>query len=363
MTLLSRYLVRQNLFLLFTVLLVGTGLYILTEMFERLDNFLESSSGVSMMLVYFGVKIPTIIAMILPAVYMIAVVVQMNFLERSRELVALEAGGVTPSAIVRFVLLYGLFWALAQFTFGQVFGVTGERIASRIWQEDVRGRIIEQAHIIGLWFTEQNRIIHIGLTYPVQQKGKDINVYTLDDTGIGIMEMIKAKDFVVESDGTWVLLGGKILKPAEYTATPFQRLELPIRQDLRAFQVSTHTGVKPTQLSLPELRDTIHRLEQAGSNVEGLRAAWHGKISYACSIIILGLLALAVSRATGNIYKSVVASLLIVFAYYGVNTICMSMGEKGLLNPALGAWFANGVFFCAGSAWLLWPTFLRRLHG
>ena len=77
--------------------------------------------------------------------------------------------------------------------------------------------------------------------------------------------------------------------------------------------------------------------------------------------IIMGFLALIVSRLTPNIYKAIVLSLVIVFFYYTANTLCGSMGEKGLLSPIVGAWFADIFFCCACILWLSWPSFARRL--
>lgn len=362
MTLLSRYLVKQNLFLLFTILLVGTGLYVLTDMFERLDSFLESGVPAGRMLFFFLVKIPTIISLILPAVYLMALVAQMNFLERSRELVALHAGGVSPSAILRFVFLYGIVWAFGQLIFAQVIGVEGERVASRIWQEDVRGHMMEEAGITSLWFTDHNHIVHIGLAYPVKGVGEDVMVYTLDESGVGIEQILKARRFSIR-DGVWHFEEGQILSPALYASTPFAEHTLDISQDLKAFQMGAQVSMKPTQLSLRELSESIERLERAGSNVENLRTAWHGKLAYAASIIVMGFLALIVTRLTPNIYKATVLSILIVFFYYGTNTMCFSMGEKGLLSPLVGGWFANALFFTLSLLWLLWPVFMRRVRG
>ena len=362
MTLLTRYLVRQNLFLISVILLISTGLYVLTDMFERLDNFLESGAGIGVMLLFFLMKIPTIISMTLPAVLMIAVVVQMNMLERSRELIALTAGGISPSALLRFVLLYGIIWALAQFAFAQFLGVSGERASARVWQEDVRGNMLEDSTLLRLWFTEKNYIVYVGTAWPLRGNGIALQVYTLDDTGLGIREIIKAKAFTIERQG-WILEDGEVIRPSQYTATAFTRMEIPIHQDLRTFMVSVGSGVKPKQLSLTELSDAISRLERAGSNVEVLRTAWHEKLAYACSIVIMGILALLVSRYTPNIYKAIVISMLIVFFYYGVNTFCTSMGEKGLLKPFIGAWFANILFFCVGFLWVMWPALRTRLRG
>ena len=361
MTLLMRYLVRQNLFLLFATLMMGTGIYLLTDLFERLDNFLQSGIEPAEILLYYAVKIPTIISMILPAVFLITMVVQMNMLERSRELVALNAGGIAPSALVRFVVLYGLIWALAQFMFAQVLGVEGERQAGRIWQEEVRGKVLEETSIDGLWFTEKNMIVHVTRAFPVQGRGENILVYALDASGVSIESMIRAERFTVPGGNVWQLENVERLVPSEYATERLASLDLPLTQDLKTFQVTAGTTVKPTQLSLFELSDAIARLEQAGSNVEILRTAWHGKLSYACSIIIMGLLALYVTRKTDNIYKAIVVALVIVFFYYGANTMSTSMAEKGHLSPVTGAWFANGFFLMLASLLLLWPTLRRRL--
>ena len=359
MSLLSRYLTRQNLFLIAVILFISTSVYLLTDMFERLEIFLESGVGVRVMLLYYLMKIPMIISMVLPAVFMLAVVVQMNMLERSRELVALAAGGVSPAVLFRFVIFYGLLWSLAQLAFAQGIGVQGERTSARIWQEEIRGRVQNEAVLSGIWFTERNHIVHIGICWPLRGRGEDLQVYALDETGIAITEIIKAKRFIVERQG-WVLEDGRIITPATYTAAEFERMELPIRQDLRSFHTIA-SGIRPQQLTLMELSHAISRLQHAGSNVENLRTAWHAKLAYACSIVILGMLALLVSRSVPNIYKAVVVSMIIVFFYYVMNTVCVSMGEKGIAAPLVGAWFTGAFFFCLGLLWLVWPS-MRRLR-
>ena len=359
MKVLSRYLLRHNLFLLCIILVAGISLYLLTDLFERLDDFLDAGLGLGMLLLYLAVKIPLIVSQILPAVFFLAVVLQLLFLERSRELTALNAGGVSPFVLLRFFLIYSLIWAGGQLVFSQVLGVVGEQTASRIWEEDVRGRSRENASLKGLWFTEKNIVVHIGLCYPAQGRGEDIQVYRLDRTGIGISEIIKAKTFSAK-DGKWLLADGETLIPAGYARTPFTTLELPIRQELRTFQVVGGRTEQAAQLPLGELSATIKRLKQAGSNVEVLRTIWHGKLAYAASIAVLGLLALAVVQLTNNMYKAIALALLIAFLYYSVNTFGLTLGEKGIVPPPLGAWLANMLFCCAGLSRLFLPG-LRRL--
>ena len=362
MTLLSRYLIRQNLFLLSIILLAGTGIYLLTDLFERLDDFLDAGLGLGMLLGYLLVKIPLIISQILPAVFFLSLVLQLHFLDRTRELLALEAGGISPLILLRFILIYSLLWAGGQLVFSQALSVVGERMASRIWEEDVRKHSREQATLKGLWFTEQDIIVHIGLCYPAQGKGENLQAYSLDATGTTITKIIKAKTFSVE-DGKWILVDGEILTPASYTQSAFEKMELPLRQHLQTFQLGeARSGQQASQLSLGELSKSIKRLRQAGSNVEILRTIWHGKLAYAASLMVLGALALVISQATRNIYKAVALSLVVAFLYYGLSTLGASLGQKGILPPPIGAWLGNAFF---GVACLLrfFTPFLRSRHG
>ena len=108
MSLLTRYLLRQNLFLNLTILFAGTCLYLLTDLFERLENFIDAEVSLGLMATFFAMKIPMIISQILPAVFLLAFVIQLNILDRTKELMALQAGGVSPFVLLRFILLYGV---------------------------------------------------------------------------------------------------------------------------------------------------------------------------------------------------------------------------------------------------------------
>ena len=70
MSLLFRYLTRTNAFILLPSLGVGIGLYVLTYLFERLDNFIEAGLSAGMVLTYFVVKTPLVISQILPVIFL-----------------------------------------------------------------------------------------------------------------------------------------------------------------------------------------------------------------------------------------------------------------------------------------------------
>ena len=364
MKLLTRYLLWQNLFYIFSILLAGTGLYLLTDLLERLDDFLEAGVSLGLVLGFFALKIPLIISEILPAVFLLAFVVQLNLLDRTRELMALRAGGVSPFVLLRFVLVYGLLWAVGQFFFSQVLGVAGDRIAGAIWQEDVKGRDTAGITIQSRWLTDirdgKTRILYLGMATPNRGTGENLLVYTLDDSGIGIEEILRAQTFTVE-DKRWVLKDVVQQTPATFSTVHLEMYELPIRQNLKSFLLLGKYSSNSAQLPLWELGSTIRQLERTGSNVEVLRTAWHTKLSYAASIVVMGLLALVISGLTSNIYRAVGIALLLIFVFHSINTLSVALGEKGILSPGIAAWLADGLLFALSLSWLSLPAVRHRV--
>ena len=68
---LSGDLVRQNVFLMLTCLGAGVFIYLLTDLSDRLEAFLDAGLGARQILTYFMVKMPLIFSQILPAVFLL----------------------------------------------------------------------------------------------------------------------------------------------------------------------------------------------------------------------------------------------------------------------------------------------------
>lgn len=354
MSLLSRYLLRQNLFLMFTVLSVGIGLYLLSDLFDRLDDFLEASVGVGIIATYFLSKIPLIISQILPAVFLIACILQLCFMARARELVALQAGGVSFARMASFFILYGLVWAVVQLCFSQFLGVKGEELSARIWREEVRKKSMEAATLHSVWFTEGDYMVHLGRVQPARNMGEDITVYELDGEGRNILQVLRAKSFTVDRSG-WLLKDVRILDPGMFTTGRADMISLSLRQDVAAFQ-AIDPRADLQKLPLWKLWDAIAQLQASGSNVEGLRTVFHMKLAYSGSLVVMGLVALMLLTWKDNLYFCVGVGLVITFAYYALFTLGGSLGEKGMVYSVMAAWGADILFATVAGGRILWFT-------
>ena len=85
MTLLTRYFLRQNMGLLLLICAIGLGTYVFIDLFDRLDDFLDSGTGLQDVVVYFIYRLSFILAQIFPAVFLLALVTQFRLSSRSEE--------------------------------------------------------------------------------------------------------------------------------------------------------------------------------------------------------------------------------------------------------------------------------------
>ncbi|SMP80352.1 lipopolysaccharide export system permease protein [Desulfonatronum zhilinae] len=348
---LQRYLLVQNLFLIGLCLGVGICIYLLQDLVENLDIFVQAGVGVGTMVGFFLAKFPLILSQILPAAFLVSLIVQIGLLVRHRELLALQSGGVSYTALIRFYAAYGLIWCLAQLFLAQALGVAGQRTMDRIWREEVRKEEAGQVELRDIWFVSGAYVVSIDGAYPEQRRGRDITVYVYGE-GNTLQRIIVASRFDILDTG-WELHEPRIYETLSFEVREEASLSLNISQDLEVFGV-LQTRFEAAALSLFELGRVISYLEGTGSNVERLHTAWHMKWSYAFSLLMMALIALALYTIFDSVYLNIALGLAIVFVYYVLFVLGVSLGERGFISPFLGAWLGNLLFgFLAGGR-LLW---------
>lgn len=338
---LSRYLIRQNLYLMGVCLAVGTCIYLLSDIFDRLDDFIRAGLGADTILMYFVVKIPMIVSQLMPAIFLLAMIIQLGVLSRSREMLALRAGGVSFGWFIRFFVIYALIWSLGQLVFSQFLGVFGEIEANRIWKEDVHKRQLDERTIKRLWFKDGPFIVYAKEAFPGKSRAEGITVYEFTTDNQELIRILTAKKALIDDHG-WGLLDVHELDTRTFVGVSRLSQFLSVRQNLKAYAAVEIKGDK-ARLPLFELSKAIQKLQESGSNVEILQTVWHGKLSYAFSIVVMALMALTLVTYSENVYANIGLGLVLIFIQYGVHVVGATAGEKGVLPPFIAAWFGNGI--------------------
>ena len=351
LTILNRYLLKQNLFLMAIILFSGISLYLIVDFVSRMNAIVDSDIGLSVAMMYFAYKIPLIISQIMPAIFMLAVIVQVALMYRSNEMIALETNSISFVRPALFFIIYAALFFIVLLIFSETMGVKGYQQTKTIWDSDIRQRQIEGRGVEQLWFKEGLSIIFIRKAWPDMGKGVGITVYKLEGPD-KIDEIIEAPEFTV-SRGKWILSRPVTLKTHEFQKEEMDSMELFLKTELTSFSIMA-SRLPYEALSIFTLRQLISQLKESGSNVERLATAWHSKIAYAFALVVMTILGLALATVIRNIYALVTLSLVIVFLYYAVYVFGVSYAEEGIIAPFWGAWMANILFGTLGMVQILW---------
>src|SRR5437867_8050777 len=141
--------------------------------------------------------------------------------------------------------------------------------------------------------------------------------------------------------------------PEKYQISTFQQTDIPI--PVPQADTKEQEPAPASQLKTWEL------LRQAGK-ADKMSARWdliefHRRFALPPSCLVLALVGIPLGLSSKKSGKSggFVLTILLVFAYYSVTLVGVSLARQGKVEPWLGAWLANFVFL-AGGIFLLWQA-------
>ncbi|MDZ7761208.1 MAG: LptF/LptG family permease [Desulfovermiculus sp.] len=339
MRIINRYLLWNNVLVMGICLLTCAGIYLLVDVFDRLDRMLEYGASGWEIGVYFGAKIPLILSQILPGVVFLSLAIQISGMHKRREITALEAGGVSFFRLALFVFLLGVFWTGTQVVFSQALGVPGQKMSERVWDSLGEKRGQQESRLFDVWVRDQEFVVHLDTVWPEQQNAAGIRLYDLGQGFMDLRRMVRA-EFLRVTGGSWQLRDVQVFDPQTFEYSNQDAMTLPIALDLSSMQIASE-DIDPEEMSLWELSAHIDRLRDSGTNVEVLRTAWHLKLSYAFSALVLSVVALVLTRRWENPLLIISIGLGVIFLLFSVHTLGGTWGESGALPPWLGAWLGN----------------------
>lgn len=344
MTILTRYLITKNCFLLGITLCLGLMIYTLSDFLQRIGALINAHVGSGAILLFFATNMPFIIAQILPAAFLVSMVVQLSLMDRNRETIALQAGGISTVSMAGFILIYGLVWSCLQFGLTQFLGVAGDRESSRIWLAEVRGKNLDELEVKNLWFNTGKYVVHMDSVLPSLDTGTGITIYELSPDGAEMQRRIYAEKASTGENG-WDLTNIEIITPGLFRVEQHGNMQVPIKQALSKFNIFKHQYML-VKMDILELYQYIKLMKASGSNMARVYTNFYHRFAQAFSLLVMGLIALVVSSSTSNIYFSVILSLVITFIYISSSSLFVTMGETEALHPFLAAWMPN-ILFCA----------------
>ncbi len=173
MNLLTRYLFKQFSKNLALILAGFVGIYLLVDFFERIDNFMEKKLPFSLAAKYFLCKTPLMVERLIPVSIMLAGIITIGLLHHNRELLGLQAAGISLGRIVRPTVLAASVFTLFALASSQWLMPATQAKVDKIWYEEVNQ--VKPAGILrnGMIFYKGSK----GIYTVGKPQGKAHNVY------------------------------------------------------------------------------------------------------------------------------------------------------------------------------------------
>lgn len=357
MTQLDRYTLRQFILTAFFSLFAITLIFIVTNMMDNIDDFLDRHATVGMIATYYLYFIPEIVKLMIPVAMLLSALFTTGRLSTYNELTALKSGGVSLYRFMMPLLACAFLVSLASIYFnGWVVPQANKKklqIARMYFQKDIE--FVSKNNIFIQ--DSRTRILSIGMFDDGRNVASLVSIQDFDPKDLTVMvARYDAQQMRWdEATRTWMLVNGtaryfngRAETLQEFRTFPIGKLNFT-PDDIRKKQE------KPEEMSYTDLKTFVENQQRAGHDAAKWMIDLYGKIAFPFASVIVVLFGVpfsSVKRRSGLGVEFGIA-VGISFLYMIFLEISQAFGYNGDLHPLLTAWLANIIFLAAG-IYVLW---------
>ena len=346
---LDRYISKQFLSIVVFALLAFISIFIIVDLVEKLDSFINNDVPYSIILRYYLYSTPYIVVLTVPVAMLLASLFSIGNLARRNEIIVMKAAGISLYRILFPVLFIAFMVSLGSLAFSELVVPGASELKADITDNYLEAdRKSYRLRINNLYMRDNlDRRISMRFYYADQKRGDRISIKTFKD-GV-IVQRIDARK-ILWSDSTWVLYDGfeRIFNGEHETAIPFTEKPLP---DLTLTPDDFAKTLKlAEEMSYSELKAFIKDVTLNGGDPNRWLVDLYLKISvpFASFIIVLFGAPLSSHKRRGGAMTGFGISLAICFIYFGIVKTLQTMGHNGHVSPLFAAWFGNALFAVGG---------------
>ena len=362
MRILTRYILREVTAHALIGVAVFTFVLFTRDLGQILELVVRNSAPLPSVAQVFFFIVPVALTISIPAGALVGILIGLSRLAADSEITAMRASGLGVWTFLRIISIFALAaWLLA--------------LANGIYlaplSQAAMARLQDRMKSSQVSFEVQPRVFYEGfpqLVLYVQNvkaaQGAAIwkDVFIADTSTPSSPRITLAQQGILVSEGPEILhlhlTNGSTHEidpkdPSRYQISTFEQTDIPIPAP-QAESTKEQGSVPVAQLSTWEL------WRQASTTKNSAISRWymiefHRRFALPTSCLVLALVGipLGLSSKKGGKSTGFVLTILLVFAYYSLSLVGVSLARQGKLSPAIGVWLANLVFFLGG-AFLLW---------
>ena len=322
-------------------------------LFQAAKLIIEQGVSFSVVTRLFFYRLPEVIVMTIPMSSLLSSLLGMSTLNGGSELIALKSLGIPFTRILRPIFFASIMISLIGFGLNETVVPFGAIAADRLMKFEImkhQASVVQEKVFLR---DEENgklkRVLYIDELDPEKGLISGIMMHEFDDEG-RLSHTLNARRGTWRDSQWWVEDGRMydVDRDGEIRLLiRFERQRLAIRISPEQLQNSTR---RPADMSAHELWSYIKQMDESSSQLSQLWVMFHLKVAVPWACLIMAVLGASFGaarrgRSGGGVGFGI--SVVIVFAYYVVMSLCRAFGEAGALPPFIAGWGPNLVFLVA----------------
>jgi LPS export ABC transporter permease LptG/LPS export ABC transporter permease LptF len=357
---LDDYVLRSFIGYLVLILASFLVLVMIFEFFELLSDIVKNKIALVTVGQYLMNVVPSVVDIVTPLSVLLAVLVTFGLMQKSNEITAMKATGISiyrasvPILVVALLLAGGVF-LLEQYYLPYA-NKQVETLRNIIKRKPAQTYLRPDRK----WIFGQNNTIYYYEFYDADRdQFGSISSFEFDPHTFQITKRIYAarahweeglQKWVFENGWVRAFRGDAIQNFNSFDVSTFAELNEPptyFKKEVR----------QSSEMNYEELRNYIHDLQQSGFDVVRLRVQLQKKLAFPLITLVMAVLAVpfALSAGRRGALTGVAVALGIAVVYWITSGLFEAMGNVSQLPPALAAWSPD-VIFCLAGGYLVLKT-------
>jgi LPS export ABC transporter permease LptG/LPS export ABC transporter permease LptF len=342
-------------FALYLAMVIVTFLVLLVvfTFFELLRDIVRNQIPMTVVAAYLLNLVPYLLYNLLPMSVLLAVLMTFGLMQKSNEITAIKANGISVYRIIVPILTVAALLAAGLFCFDQFYLPQANKR-----QDALRNRIKgkapqtyaqpERKWIFGL----DSTIYYYEFFDPDQNRFGSIQVFRFDPKTFEITRRLyAARAHWSDPLARWVFEQGWERSFRGSAIESYRTFDVAAFPDLAEVPQYFKKEVKQSsEMSYPELRRYIREMQQSGFDVIRLRVQLHKKLAFPLIAFVMAVLAIPFALHAGRrgALAGVAMAIAIGVMYWVVSGLFEAMGNTSELPPLLAAWSPDLIFALAG---------------
>ncbi len=354
MSIINRYWMGQFLRFFCMVQFIVLAIFVTVDYLTNLNKFFKAGISLVDALGYVLLKTPFMFVQFTPAGVILAVIVVFGLMNRSNELLALRAGGISAYYLVRPAVVAGILLSFSMFFLGETLVPVTMAKANYIKYSVIKKKHQIHATRENIWIKIDDTIAHFKFFNPVDRTLSGITLTRMDDD-FEVTQRMDARSGVYQK-GQWYFFNVMVqnFTPGDDTGEVTLHDEKIV--DMGILPEDLGQMMKKTdEMRFGELAAHIRKVEQEGYDATTYRVDLLGKTAFPFICLIMAIMGAAVGMRPAvkeNLPLGIVMGLGMAFMYWILYSFTTSLGYGRMLPPFVSAWAANFLFLCAALFYL-----------